>query len=238
MRNASLAFFVLMCLPVASVLAADKCAAKPATACAAAEEGFVSIFNGKNLDGWIGLSGNKNDHYVKDGMLIVKDTAHDHLFTEKEYANFIFRFEIKLDTGSNNGIGIRDKITKIPHLEGNELQVLDDSYFPCVKHGRKLELKEYQYHGSLYGVVPAKRGHLKPVGEWNQEEIICDGRKLKVILNGTAIVDVDLDKVKPIDGHDKEHAGLKYEKGHIGLHAHGNYGAEVFFRNLRVKELK
>jgi hypothetical protein len=219
------------CLGVAAASAADKCAA-------ASEEGFVSIFNGKNLDGWIGLNGNKNDHYVKDGMLIVKDTARDHLFTEKEYANFIFRFEIKLDTGSNNGIGIRDKITKIPHLEGNELQVLDDSYFPCVKHGRKLELKEYQYHGSLYGVMPAKRGHLKPVGEWNQEEIICDGRRLKVILNGATIVDVDLDQVKPIDGHDKEHAGLKYEKGHIGLHAHGNYGAEVFFRNLRVKELK
>lgn len=235
MRTTCLALTALMCVGLATASAAEQCCAAKA---AAAEEGFVPIFNGKNLDGWVGLNGNKNDHCVKDGMLVVKDTARDHLFTEKEYANFILRLEIKLDTGSNNGIGIRDKITKIPHLEGNELQVLDDSFFPCVKHGKKVELKEYQYHGSLYGVVPAKRGHLKPVGEWNQEEITCDGRHLKVVLNGATIVDADLDKVKPIDGHDKEHAGLKYANGRIGLHAHGNYGAEVFFRNMRIKELK
>jgi len=236
MRITCLVLAALLCLGLTAAPTVEKCAAaKPA---AADEQGFVSIFNGKNLDGWVGLDGKKDSYYVKEGMLICKDTGKDHLFTEKEYANFILRLEIKLDTGSNNGIGVRDQINRAPHLFGNELQVLDDSYFPCVKHGRKLELKEYQYHGSLYGVVPAKRGHLKPVGEWNQEEILCDGRHLKVILNGATIVDVDLDKVKPIDGHDKEHYGLKYAKGHIGLHAHGNYGAEVFFRNLRVKELK
>ena len=85
-------------------------------------------------------------------------------------------------------------------------------------------------------MVPAKPGHLKPAGEWNDEEIVCDGRRVKVTLNGTEIVDADLDAVQPIDGH--EHPGLKYEKGRIGLHAHGNYGAEVFFRNMRIKELK
>jgi len=199
------------------------------------QQGFVNLFDGKTLNGWVGLKGSTDSYYVKDGMLICKDTGKEHIFTEKEYANFIFRLEIKLDTGSNNGIGVRDQISPQPHIEGNELQVLDDSYFPCWKHGNKLELKEYQYHGSLYGVLPAKRGHLKPPGEWNQEEIVCDGRHLKVTLNGTVIVDCDLDQVQPIDGH--EHPGLKYEKGRIGLHAHGNYGAEVFFRNLRIKEL-
>jgi hypothetical protein len=52
----------------------------------------------------------------------------------------------------------------------------------------------------------------------------------------SVIVDADLDQVKPIDH--QEHPGLKYEKGRIGLHAHGDFGAEVFFRNLRIKELK
>ena len=202
------------------------------------KDGFVNIFDGKSLKGWVGLDGKTDSYYVKEGMLICKDTGHDHIFTQKEYANFILRLEIKLDSGSNNGLGIRDRISRAPHLEGNELQVLDDSYFPCWKHGRKIELKEYQYHGSLYGVLPAKRGHQKPVGEWNQQEVVCDGRHLKVTLNGAVIVECDLDKVKPIDHLDKEHAGLKYEKGRIGLHAHGNYGAEVFFRNMRIKELK
>lgn len=212
-------------------------AADPITGLSAEEarEGFVSIFDGKSLKGWVGLNGRTDSYYVKDGMLVCKDTGKDHLFTEKEYANFILRLEIKLDTGSNNGVGIRDRISAQPHLEGNEIQVLDDSYFPCWKHGQKLELKPYQYHGSLYGVVPAKRGHLKPPGQWNEEEILCDRRHLKVTLNGVVIVDCNLDEVQPIDGH--EHPGLKYEKGRIGLHAHGNYGAEVFFRNLRVKEL-
>ncbi|MCX6911037.1 MAG: DUF1080 domain-containing protein, partial [Verrucomicrobia bacterium] len=128
------------------------------------------------------------------------------------------------------------------HLEGNEIQVLDDPYYVrgIPREGKEPEdwvpLKDYQHHGSLYGVVPAKTGQLKPTGQWNQEEIVCDGRRVKVTLNDVVIVDADFDKVKPIDGH--EHPGLFYEKGFIGLHAHGNYGAKVYFRNLRIKELK
>lgn len=200
------------------------------------QEGFVNIFDGKTLNGWVGLKGSTDSYYVKDGMLVCKDTGKEHIFTEKEYANFILRLEIRLDKGSNNGLGIRDQISAQPHLEGNELQVLDDSYYPCWKHGVKRELKDYQYHGSLYGVAPAKRGALKEPGEWNQEEVVCDGRHLKVTLNGQVILDCDLDAVQPIDG--QEHPGLKYAKGRIGLHAHGNFGAEVFFRTMRIKELK
>lgn len=203
---------------------------------AEAKEGFVSLFDGKTLKGWVGVEGTTNSYYVKDGLLICKDDGKEHIFTEKEFANFILRLDIKLDTGSNNGVGIRTKISKAPHLEGMEIQVLDDSYFPMWKHGRLLELKPYQYHGSIYGVVPAKRGQIKPTGQWNEEEIVCDGRKVQVKLNGAVTIDADLDQVTPIDGH--EHPGLKYEKGRIGLHAHGNYGAEVFFRNIRIKELK
>jgi hypothetical protein len=123
-----------------------------------------------------------------------------------------------------------------------EIQVLDDPYYDrgIPREGKDPKewtpLKDYQHHGSIYGVVPAKTGHLKPAGQWNQEEIICEGYHLKVTLNGVVIVDAELDKVKPIDGH--EHPGLLYTKGHIGLHAHGNYGAKVYFRNLRIKELK
>jgi hypothetical protein len=84
-------------------------------------------------------------------------------------------------------------------------------------------------------VVPAKTGHLKPAGQWNDQEILCDGRRLRVTLNGSVIVDADLDEVRPIDGN--QHPGLRHEKGHIGLHAHGNYGAEVAFRHIRLKRL-
>lgn len=213
-----------------------------ATTAFAGEEGFVPIFNGRNLDGWQGIGGDTSSYYVEDGQLICKDTGKIHIFTTKEFANFILRLEIKMDPGGNNGVGIRTKVSKQPHIEGTEVQVLDDPYYdrgiPIKDKEPKdwPKLKDYQHHGSLYGVVPCKSGHLKPAGQWNQEEIVCDGRRVKVTLNGVVIVDADFDKVKPIDGH--EHPGMFYEKGFIGLHAHGNYGAKVYFRNLRVKELK
>lgn len=206
------------------------------------EEGFVPIFNSKNLDGWQGIGGDTSSYCVENGELICKDTGKVHIFTTKEFSNFILRLEIKMDPGGNNGVGIRDKVSKQPHLEGNEIQVLDDPYYVrgIPREGKEpkdwVPLKDYQHHGSLYGVMPAKTGQLKPTGQWNQEEIVCDGRRVKVTLNGVVIVDTDLDKVKPIDSH--EHPGLFHEKGFIGLHAHGNYGAKVYFRNMRIKELK
>lgn len=206
-----------------------------------AEEGFVSIFNGRNLDGWQGLGGDTSSYHARDGQLICKETGKVHIFTVKEYANFILRLEIRLDPGGNNGVGIRTKVSKQPHIEGSEIQVLDDPYYArgLPREGKDpkdwVPLKNYQHHGSIYGVVPAKPGHLKPAGEWNQQEIVCDGRRVKVTLNGHVIVDAILDQVKPIDG--LAHPGLYYTQGHIGLHAHGNYGAKVYFRNLRIKEL-
>ena len=85
---------------------------------------------------------------------------------------------------------------------------------------------------------PRQARPLKPLGEWNSEEILCQGRHVKITLNGTVIVDADLDKVlqerggKTIDGH--EHPGLKRTKGYIALLGH-TYRVE--FRNLRIKEL-
>ena len=197
-----------------------------------AAEGFAAIFDGKSLDGWVGLNGGTDSYYVKDGMLICKKTGKEYLFTKEKFANFILRLQIKMDPGGNNGVGIRTRKHKSPHLYGMEVQVLEDGYYA---DGDPIKLLDYQHHGSIYGVVPAKSGHLKPAGQWNDEEIICDGRHVKVTLNGTVIVDADLDKVKPLDH--EVHPGLKHKEGRISLHAHGNYGAEVFFRNLRVKKL-
>jgi hypothetical protein len=200
------------------------------------EQGFVPLFDGKTLNGWVGVAGSTDSYYVEDGMLICKADGHDHIFTEKEFANFILRLEIKLEENGNNGVGIRTQISREPHLYGMETQVLDNlgPRYHDPSHPKYLKLKPYQYHGSIYGVVPAKQGHMKKAGEWNQQEIVCNGRRVKVMLNGAVIVDADLDHVTPMDG--KEHPGLKYEKGRIGLHAHG-YGEKVFFRNIRIKEL-
>ncbi len=184
-----------------------------------AKEGFVSLFDGKTLDGW---QGNTHGYKVDNGVMICEPGGN--LFTAKEYADFIFRFEFKLPPNGNNGVGIRTPLKGNPAYAGMEIQILDDRY---------KGIRPYQAHGSIYGVVPAKRGHQKPIGQWNSEEIKCEGSHVKVTLNGTVIVDADLDKIdKPLDG--REHPGLHNKKGYIGFLGHGS---PVEFRNIRIKEL-
>jgi hypothetical protein len=186
-------------------------------------DGFVALFDGKTLEGWVGAV---NGYTAEDGRLLIKQHGGGNLFTEKEYSDFIFRFEFKLPPGGNNGIGIRSPLEGNPAYAAMEIQVLDNTA------ERYAKLKEWQYHGSIYGVVPAKRGCLKPVGEWNSEEIKAVGSRITVTVNGMVIVDADLSKIEPIDGH--AHPGLHRESGHIGFLGHG---AGVEFRNIRIKPL-
>jgi len=191
-------------------------------------EGYKLLFNGENLDGWVG---NKTDYVAEDGMInIYPDRGgRGNLYTEQEYADFIFRFEFQLTPGANNGLGIRAPLEGDAAYEGIELQILDNTA------DKYKDLHEFQYHGSVYGVIPAKRGFLKPVGEWNQQEVIANGNKIKVILNGEVIVDGDIKAARKggtLDG--KKHKGLKNKKGHIGFLGHGDL---VRFRSIRIKEL-
>jgi hypothetical protein len=195
---------------------------------ASPEKGFVSLFNGKSLDGWE-LVGKKGSGYVAErGMLVCPADGGGNLFTTKEYANFVLRFQFRLYDGSNNGIGIRSPLAGDAAYSGMEIQILDDG-----ADRYKGKLKPAQYHGSIYDVVPAKQGFKKPTGEWNTEEITANGRHITVKLNGTVIVDADLDSVTD-PAVLKKHPGLARTTGHIGLLGHGT---RVDFRNFRIKEL-
>lgn len=191
-------------------------------------DGFASLFNGKDLNGWVG---NKTAYQAKDGLIVVdpKGGGGGNLFTEKEYSDFILRFEFQLTPGANNGLGIHAPLEGDAAYVGKELQILDNTA-PIYA-----DLKPYQYHGSVYGIIPAKRGYLNPVGAWNREEVIVRGSQVKVILNGTTIVDGDFleaSKNGTMDGRD--HPGLKRTKGHIGFLGHGS---ALKFRNIRIKDL-
>ena len=131
--------------------------------------------------------------------------------------------------GANNGLGIRAPLTGDAAYNGMEIQILDDG------DPAYASIHPWQAHGSIYGVVPAKRGCLKPVGQWNHEEVIADGNHISVIVNGETIVDADIEKASAngtIDG--KEHPGLKNPTGHIGFLGHGSV---VKFRNIEIEEL-
>ena len=193
-----------------------------------ADEGFVSLFDGKTLAGW---TGSTDSYKVEEGTIVCVSGSSGNLLTEKEYANFVIRFEFKLTDGANNGLGVHCPLQAKGnlHLTGTEIQILDDA---AEKHKT---IKAYQHHGSVYGIVAAKPGHLKPVGEWNTEEVTCDGRHIKVVLNGVTIVDADIDKASAKGTLDaSEHPGLKLTKGHLGFLGHGD---RIDVRNIRLKEL-
>jgi len=192
------------------------------------KEGFVSLFDGSNIDAWMG---NTAGYLIKEGSLMVspEDGTVGNLYTKEEYDNFIYRFEFQLTPASNNGIGVHAPLEGDAAYLGMEIQVLDS------EHPSYGYIQPYQAHGSVYGVIPAKRGYLKPTGEWNQEEIIVNGTKIKVTLNGTVIVDGDYAAASANGTLDhKEHPGLKRTTGHLGFLGHGDV---VRFKNMRVKKI-
>lgn len=191
------------------------------------QQGFTALFDGSNLDQWVG---NTNGYLVEEGNIVVHpERSGGNLYTKEAYADFIYRFEFQLTPGANNGLGIRAPLEGDAAYVGMELQILDNEA-EIYKN-----LQPYQYHGSVYGVIPAKRGFLKPTGEWNQEEVIVKGSKVKVILNGETILDGDIKQASANGTMDhKEHPGLQRTSGHIGFLGHGEV---LRFRNIRIKKL-
>ncbi len=187
---------------------------------------FVSLFNGKDFTGWGGAGKPEQSGYViKEGGIIESTKKCRFLITEKEYSNYVFEFEFKLTAGANNGLGIHYPGKGDPAYTGMEIQILDNT------HPKYAKLKDYQFHGGLYTLVAAKKGHLKPVGEWNKEIVTVKGPKVKVELNGVVIMEANLDEVnksKP------KHNGAKRRKGHLCFCGHG---AIIGLKNLRIKEL-
>jgi len=192
-------------------------------------EGFHVLFDGTNLDQW---TGNKRDYVVESGNIVLYPSkgSGGNLYTIDQFDDFVFRFEFMLTPGANNGLGLRAPLGSDPAYAGMELQILDNDA-PVYE-----KLQVYQYHGSVYGVIPAKRGFLKPTGEWNFQEVIADGDKIKVILNGTTILDGNIREASKNGTIDKrDHPGLLNKTGHIAFLGHGS---KVKFRNIRIKELE
>ena len=190
-------------------------------------EGFRPLFNGRDLDGWIG---NTKGYGVEgESIRTYPDRAGGNLYTADEFDDFVFRFAFKVPPGANNGIAVRAPATGDAAYQGMEIQVLENS------HPKYSGLAPWQFHGSIYGVAAARRGFQAPPGEWNLEEIRMDGRKVRVVLNGAIIMDIDLDdstRNGTLSG--RPHPGVSREGGHIGFCGHGDV---VHFKDLRLRDL-
>ncbi len=202
-------------------------------------EGFDMLFDGTSLKKW---TGDTATYVIKDGCITV-NAAHwgNNIYTVNEYSDFVLRFEFALDRpGVNNGVGIRTPMNVDAAFHGMEIQILDHD------DPMYADIAEYQVHGSVYGVIPAKRVKFRH-GEWNTEEIRAEGDRIKVTVNGKVILDGNIREA--CQGHavgdpgeegnhymidHRNHPGLFNKSGHIGFLGHGD---GIRIRNVRVKEL-
>lgn len=193
----------------------------------AENQGFVSLYNGKDLSGWDVLDG-KIEAWKADGELLSCVAAGGGWLRTKEmYSDYILKLEFRLPPNGNSGVGLRFPDEGNPAFVGMEIQILDDD------GDEYKNLKDSQYCGSIYSEVAAKRGALKPAGEFNSYEITCNGPMIKVVLNGQTIVEADIDKYEKAAG-DWKPLRDRPRIGYIGLQSHGS---RVDFRNIEVKDL-
>ena len=206
------------------------------------KQGFEMLFDGTNLDKW---QGDLEGYIPLNGTIYVSANygSTGNLYTKKEYRNFVYRFEFCfLREGVNNGVGVRTPMGVDAAYDAMcEVQILDHDA-PMYAN-----LREYQVHGSVYGVIPAKRIVHKPLGEWSTEEIRVEGDRIKVTVNGEVIVDGNIRTAckghnvapdgsgeNPYTVDHRNHPGMFNKKGYISFCGHGE-GLKI--RNVRILDL-
>lgn len=170
---------------------------------------------------------------VAEGILQTGKRRGTWLVSEKEYADFILEFEIKLTELGNSGVALRSPMKGDPAFDGMELQIADLRY--------NTKAKDSELTGGIYRAIAPSKQVYKPT-EWNKVRIELKGPRMKVTLNDEVIQDIDLDKfdqtVKRHDGSDAPPIKARPRKGHLGFQHLSRGDGAVFIRNARIKELK
>ncbi|MEM9832111.1 MAG: DUF1080 domain-containing protein [Bacteroidota bacterium] len=180
------------------------------------DDGFQSLFNGEDLDGWEIYGTEK--WYVEDGLLVCEsgpDEAYGYLATDKSYKNFVLTLEFLQEANGNSGVFFRSSIegTKISGWQvevappGNDTGGIYESY------GR-----------GWLEQIPAEKEGILDMGEWNHMRIEVNGDQVKTYLNDELMVDLQDEKIGQANGS-------------IALQIHDGGGIKVRWRNLMVKEL-
>jgi hypothetical protein len=193
------------------------------------DAGFKSVFNGRDFTGW---AGPVDQYRIVDGAIECLPKKGGTIFTQEEFSDFVVRVEFKLPPGGNNGLALRyPGQGDTAYVGMAECQVIDDLNWDKINAPRKLDPR--QVHGSVYGMIGAVRGYLRPTGEWNFEEVTVRGSTVKVELNGTVILDGDVSKVTEYMDN-MPHPGKNRTSGHFGFAGHND---PVAFRAIRIKRL-
>ena len=230
-------------LTLAALLNGCQKSPAPEASVAPADEGFVALFDGQTLQGWRGYNGAAFEGIwvAQDGVLHLTakpaDSPNVNLITEAVYDDFDFRFEWKVEAGTNSGVMFHvGEGPKQPYLTGPEYQVLDNLGFRSAKG---LPVGPAEHSASHYAIEPAVSDETKPIGEWNSGRILVQGNHVEYWLNGVKTTSYEMHNPE----WDAQVANSKYSKwpdyatlgqGHIGLQDHGH---RVWFRDLKIKEL-
>ncbi|MDX1494351.1 MAG: DUF1080 domain-containing protein [Longimicrobiales bacterium] len=199
------------------------------------DAGWELLFDGETLQGWRGY--NQSDlpggWEAVDGMLVRTGPGGD-IITDRQFRDFELTLEWRLEPGGNSGIFYRAaEGEEWVYHSAPEYQVLDDERHP---DGRS----PLTSAGANYGLHPAPRGVVRPVGEWNQVRIVVDGDHVEHWLNGTRLLEYELgsadwqarvadSKFAPWPAYGQA------DQGHIGLQDHGD---PVWYRNIKIRELE
>lgn len=217
--------------------------AKAAASSDETSDGWVSLFDGKSLQGWRGYNGVDiaGAWIAEDGVLHLtartKDSPHVNIITEAIYDDFDMRFDWKVEAGTNSGVIFHvGEGPKEPYLTGPEYQVLDNFGF---RSSKGLPVGPAEHSASNYAIEPAVSDETKPIGEWNEGRILVKGDHVEYWLNGVKTTEYEMHSPK----WNEQVANSKYKnwkdfstlpEGHIGLQDHGH---QVWFRNLKIKKL-
>jgi len=227
MTRERMAFFVFCAVLILAPAARCLAQGEPILTEQEKQKGFVPLFNGKDFTGWKVLG---KPWLIENGVMICPGKGYGWVRTEKHYKDFILRLEYKISKGGNSGIFIRAAEKGNPAFSGMEVQILDD-------YGRKPTVHTA---GALYGAVAPCKNMSKPAGEWNQVEITCKGSRVKMVMNGVTLYDIDMDdpelnaRIMTYKGHGAKPLNTRVREGYIGLQ---NHGARVEFRKIRIKIL-
>ncbi|NOX99949.1 MAG: DUF1080 domain-containing protein [Verrucomicrobia bacterium] len=202
---------LLLAVGLAQLWAADK-----------DDDGFLPMFNGKDLSGW---KTEGNWVVEKDGTVALKPRAGEkgwqrfksYIWSEKQYGDFIIDLEYKYEATGNSGLFFRVGSLNDPVKSGMEVQILDT-------YGKPEAITPHD-SGGLIGAVGPTKNVTKPAGEWNRLMVTAKGNRLKVVLNGEQVIDVDLSTTKARD---------KPVKGYLGFQ---DEAKKLWYRNVRIKEL-
>ncbi len=193
-------------------------------------DGFYPILT--EVTGTKGWAGPMDEYDFKDGILQCQPGKGGTVYyKDQDFSDFTVLLDFRLPPGGNNGLAIRYSGNGDTAYSGMcELQVLDDHYEQAT--GSKIDPR--QAHGSAYGMVPAKRGYQRPIGEWNYERVTVRGPRIEVELNGIRILDADLSKVHEFMAN-SDHPGKDRTHGYFGFAGHND---PVAFRQVEAREEK